>query len=312
MVRLDLDERLERRGRLAFENALLGPAAARLFVSERHRLNSANEIGKRRVQHEVLEGVAVRGRDELHAALGDRPRGAGFLLGSDLIDDDDLRHVILDGLDHHGVLQRRRGDLHAPRAADARVWNVAVACDLVRGVHDDDALPHLVREHARDLAQKRGLPDAGATEEQDAAPGLDDVADDFHRPIDRAPDAQREPDDLACAIAEGADAMERSLDARAVVPAELPDAGDYKGEVLGGDFALGEDLLPAGKARLGQATEVHHDLQKTVQPIKTANALDELRGKGVKNGVELVGREQLSGHVIDRRSGRPRPRLVTR
>jgi len=119
-------------------------------------------------------------------------------------------------------------------------------------------------------------------------------------------------DHFAGAVAEGADPVKSPLDARAVIPAELPDARDHKREVLGGHFPLGKDLLLTGKPRFGQASEVHHDLQKTVQPVETTNALDKLRGKGVKDGVELVGREQLSGHVIDRRSGRPRMRLVTR
>src|SRR5437762_12111660 len=86
--------------------------------------------------------------------------------------------------------------------------NVAVASDLVRGVDDDDALPHLVREHARDLAKERGLADARTAEEQDAPSGFDDVAYDLHRPVTRPPDAQRETYDLARAVAKRAHAVE--------------------------------------------------------------------------------------------------------
>jgi len=144
----------------------------------------------------------------------------------------------------------RRGDLHPPRAADPRMWDVAIAGDLIRGIHDDDALPHLVREHARDLSKKGRLADAGTTEEQDAAPGLDDVTDDLHRPVDRAPDAQREADDLAGTVAKGADAVKGPLDARAVVPTELSNARDHESDVLSGHFPLGEDLFASGKAGL--------------------------------------------------------------
>ena len=66
-----------------------------------------------------------------HAALGDRARGARFRLGADLVDHDDFGHVILDGLDHHRVLQRGVGDLHAAREPDAGMRNVAVARDFV-------------------------------------------------------------------------------------------------------------------------------------------------------------------------------------
>ena len=50
---------------------------------------------------------------ELHAALGDRARGRRFLLRPDLVDDDDLGHVVLDCLDHDGVLHLGPRDLHA-------------------------------------------------------------------------------------------------------------------------------------------------------------------------------------------------------
>ncbi len=72
--------------------------------------------------------------------FGDGAGGDGFLLAPDLVDDDDFGHVIFDGFDHHLVLQGRLRHLHAPRPADGRVGNVAVAGDLVAGVDDDGAL----------------------------------------------------------------------------------------------------------------------------------------------------------------------------
>ena len=47
------------------------------------------------------------GADQLDAALGDGAGGLGLQLGPDLVDDDDLGHVVLDRLDHHRVLERR-------------------------------------------------------------------------------------------------------------------------------------------------------------------------------------------------------------
>src|SRR3954468_4783602 len=49
----DLDDHVERRRRLALENALLGPPPARLLVAEGHALDPADQVGQRRVQHEV-------------------------------------------------------------------------------------------------------------------------------------------------------------------------------------------------------------------------------------------------------------------
>ena len=104
---LDLDDHVEGGRRLALEHALLGPPAARLLVAQRHRLDAADEVGERRVQHEVVEVVAVGRADELHAALGDGAGGGRLQLRADLVDDDDLGHVVLHRLDHHVVLQRR-------------------------------------------------------------------------------------------------------------------------------------------------------------------------------------------------------------
>src|SRR5437867_224236 len=234
LVRLDLDQHLERRWSLTFEHRLLRTAAPRFFVGERDGLDPADEVRQGRVEHEVFQSVAMRGRDQLHATLGDRARGGGFLLGPDLVDDHDLGHVVLDRLDHDRMLEGRRRHLHAPRAADAGMWDVAVASDLVRGVDDDDALREVIGEDARDFAQHRRLADAGPTEKQDAPPRLDDVADDLDGPVDGAADAEGEPDDFARAVPQRADAMQRSLDAGAIVAAELPDVRDDIREVLGG------------------------------------------------------------------------------
>ena len=86
----------------------------------------------------------------------------GLELGPDLVDDDDLGHVVLDRLDHHLVLERRRAHLHPAGLADGRVRDVAVAGDLVGGVDDDDALAQVVGQDAGGLAQHRRLADARA------------------------------------------------------------------------------------------------------------------------------------------------------
>ncbi len=176
---LDLDHHVEGGRSLALEHRLLRSPAAGLVVTERHRLDAADEIRERGVQHQVVEVVAVRGADELHAALGDGAGGDGLQLRADLVDDDDLGHVVLDGLDHDRVLTVGRLDLHAPGAADAGVRDVAVAGDLVAGVDDDDALVEVVGQHAGSLAQHRRLADAGPSHDQDRLAGFDEVIDDL-------------------------------------------------------------------------------------------------------------------------------------
>ena len=156
---------------------------------------------------------------ELDAALGDRSRRGSLELSPDLVDDDDLGHVVLDGLDHHGVLLGRSADLHPPRLADAGMRDVAVAGDLVRRVDDHDPLAEVVGEDAGDLAKHRRLTDARPAEDEDRLPRLGDVADDVDRPEHRATDAARQPDDLAGAVADGADRWRvRSMPARLSSP----------------------------------------------------------------------------------------------
>ena len=140
---------------------------ARLVVAERHALHAPDQVGQRRVLDEVLEELAVRGADEGHAALGDRAARRGFFLRADLVHDDDLRRVVLHRLDHHPVLLRGVGHLHAPRAADGGVRHVPVAADLVARVDDHHALAVNVAQHARELADDGGLPHAGPPEKQD-------------------------------------------------------------------------------------------------------------------------------------------------
>ena len=159
---------------------------------EGHGLDAAEQVVEGGVDQQVVEVGAVRGADQLHAALGDGARRHRLQLGADLVDDDDLRHVVLDRLDHHRVLLRRGAHLHAPRAADAGVRDVAVAADLVAGVDDDHALAALVAEHARALAQHRGLADPGRAEQQDRLAVDDDVLDDVDGAGDRAADAAGE------------------------------------------------------------------------------------------------------------------------
>src|SRR3989304_381592 len=91
------------------------------------RWRGAPEVGEGGVHDEFCRGVAVGGGDQLNAGLGDGAGGGRLEVGADLVDDDDLGHVVLDGLDHDGVLEVRAGYLHAAGAADARVRDVAVA-----------------------------------------------------------------------------------------------------------------------------------------------------------------------------------------
>ena len=287
---LDLDDHVERGRRLALEDALLGAPATRLLVAEGHALDAADEVRQRRVQHEVVEVVAVGGADQLDATLGDRARGGGFELRADLVDDDDLRHVVLDRLDHHLVLHRRRAHLHPARLADGRVRDVAVAGDLVRGVDDHDPLAEVIGEHAGGLAEHRGLADARAAHDEDRLPGLDEVVDDLDRAVDGAPDPAGQTDDLPVPVPDRADPMERSLDAGPVVVPERADVVDDEGDVGLGDLALEQHRLGVREAGLGPPAEVEHDLDQRLPVRGRMDGFDDLGRQRREQDVEVIDR----------------------
>ena len=82
--------------------------------------------------------------------------------------------------------------------------------------------------------------------------------------------------------------MERSLDARAVVPAELPDPGDDVCEILGGHLAVRQHLLASGEPGLGDAPKVHDDLEQAIQPVEAADALAHIGRERVEDDVQIV------------------------
>src|SRR5947209_8536178 len=168
----------------------------------------------------------MRCAHELNAALGDGAGCGGLELGPDFVDDDDLRHVVLDGLDHYGMLPCRARYLHPARAPDGRVRDIPIAANLVGGIDDDDALAEIVRQYACNLAQHGRLPHAGPAQEQDALPGLHDVLDDCDGAVDGTAEPKRQADDQTSAIPDGRYTVEGTLDACTVVLAERANAGN--------------------------------------------------------------------------------------
>ena len=199
-------------------------------------------------------------------------------------------------------------DLHPAGAADRRVRDVAVAGDLVGRVHDDDALLELVGQDAGDFAQLGGLAPARTAQHQDALAGLDDVADDVDGAVDGAPDAAGQADDLALAVADGRDAVQRPLDAGAVVLAERADAGGDVLDVFVGDgdaFAQPDDAA-VGEARLGVAAQVHDDLDQALRdgrPCSSARA--QRRRQDLQKLGQVVRDAQLVRRQRRRLAGRP-------
>jgi hypothetical protein len=164
----------------------------------------------------------VSSPDERHATLGDRPRRGRLGLRPDLVDDDDLRHVVLHRFNHHRVLQGGIRYLHASSHADSRMRHVPVTRDFVGGIDDDHALP-LLREYASTLTQHRRLADSGPAQQTDRLPAAQHIEENVDRSVDRATDPARQADDLPGTIANRTNPMQRLFDAGSIVGSEPGD-----------------------------------------------------------------------------------------
>ena len=222
------------------------------------------------------------GAHQLHSALGDGPGRGRLQLGADLVDDDDLGHVVLDRLDHHRVLLGGGLDLHPPGAPDPGMRDVAVTTDLVGGVDDHHPLALVVAQHPGALAEHGGLADTGGSQQEDAAALDHDVLDDVDGPGHRPADTAGEAHDGAGTVADRADAMQGALDPGTIVIAEFSDALDHVLDVGIGDRHPVEDDLAVNEARLWLAAEIEHHL-KQISPV----------GRGRLGGQGHTGREGL-------------------
>lgn len=163
-------------------------------TADEHRaVGVVDQVGERR---------AVDGRDERDATADDGARRLALLLVGDLVDDHDLGRLVLDGLDHHLVLQLGPLDGEHACVADGLMRHDARAADLHRLVDDDDDAFAAAREQARKLAEKRRLTHVRLADDQQAfAALLREALDGIghsgvhqhrqHRPLDRAADARR-------------------------------------------------------------------------------------------------------------------------
>ena len=170
----------------------------------------------------------------------------------------------------------------------------------LRRVDDDDALAHVVGEDARRLAEHRRLADARPAHDEDRLPGLHEVVDDLDRAVDRATDPAGQPDDLAVAVADGADAVERPLDAGAVVVAERADVLDDERDVGLADLAIEQHHLRIREPRLRPPAEVEHDLDERGPIRQRMHGVHDLGRQRAQQGIEIVDGSRAGGRRLAR------------
>jgi hypothetical protein len=220
----DLNHHVKRWRCLPLQHTLLRSSTSCLIIAQGHALDSADEVGKRWIEHQVVKVVSMCGADQLHASLRNRSCRDRLRLRADLVNHDHFGHVILNRLNHHQVLSLWSAHLHSPRLADCWMWNVTISRDLVRCVNDHHALGELGGEDARRLTQHGGLSHAWSPHDQDRPSRLNVIAQDFNRSEDGSTYTTGETNDAVRAISDRRDAMQRPLNASSIVTTKIADA----------------------------------------------------------------------------------------
>jgi len=166
------------------------------------------------------------------------------------------------------------------------VRHIAVPADFIGSIHDDHTV--FLRQGPGGFAQHGGFADAGFSQDENALPGLDQVFDDFNRSVDRPPDTAGEPHHFPAPVADRGDAVERALQASAVIRVEIADAvGDVLQVVLGDRFPA-QFHFAGGEARAWIATKVENDLEQIVKTIFGLHCLGEFRREYCQHRLQIV------------------------
>ncbi len=140
------------------------------------------------------------------------------------------------------------------------------------------------RAHSRSIVV---LPTPGRPEQADRLAAAQHVEQNVDRAVDGAPDAAGEPDDLSGAITNRADAMQRLLDAGAIVGAEGRDARADVRDVLVRYRRLGEIREIVLEASLGRTPEIEHDFDDLFDVVETDERLPDREREDVEELGEL-------------------------
>ena len=267
VARLNFHYHIKSGRRLAFQHRLLRAAKTRLLVAQRHRLYPANQVGQRGVHNQIVQRVPVGRSHQLHPPLGNSSGGGGLLRRPHLVNDDDLRHMILHRLNHHPVLLGGRRHLHPPGVADGGMGNVPVPGNFVGSVHDDNPLARLVGQHPRHLPQHRRLAHPGAPQQQDIFAAVREILNHLDGAENGAPHPAGDAHHAAAAVADGRNAMQRPFHTRPVVAAEMADAVHNVLQIGAAHRRIIQHHIAVGKARLRRPAQIQDNLQQVVQVL---------------------------------------------
>jgi hypothetical protein len=121
------------------------------------------------------------------------------------------------------------------------------------------------------------------------------VAQDLNGAEDGTSNATGESNDTVRTIPNRRDAVQRALNASAIISTEIADARDHPRQILFGDFALKQRHITRGESRLWSSTKVHDDLKESVAAGgqlftrgEIANARNDFTREAVKEKIKIV------------------------
>ena len=103
------------------------------------------------------------------------------------------------------------------------------------------------------------------------------------------PTRQVRPTMRALAVADGGDAVQRALDAGAVVVAKFPNPPDSKRQIVSRDHLLTENDVALWKASRWNPPEIEDNLEQIRALVKAVYRLDNTRGERGEKGTEVIG-----------------------
>jgi hypothetical protein len=121
------------------------------------------------------------------------------------------------------------------------------------------------------------------------------VAQDLNGAEDGSPNTAGESNDTIRTIPNRRDAVQRALNASAVISTEITNARDHPRQILFSDFALEQCDVTRGESRLWSSAKVHDDLKESVATGgqlfargEFANARNDFAREAVKKEIEIV------------------------
>jgi hypothetical protein len=225
-------------------------------------MDASQKIGQRRVHQQVVQRVSVSGGDQLNTALRNGARGLCLGFSPDLVNDDHLWRMVLDGFDHDRVLKIRPRHLHPPAGANPRMRDIPISGNFIRGVHDDHPLFQFRRQDSRTLAQQGRLADSGSAEKQDALSRLDDIPQYIDSAVNGAPYAAGQPHHNVPPVPNTGNPVKGPLNTGAIVHRERTHAVNGVLDVFSCDGLIRQIDRTAREVSLGLTAKIQDDLDK--------------------------------------------------